>query len=171
MLIVDDDLYIAKIMRSILESFEVAQVRMSATYDDACGILNSGKFDCIFIDNMTRKKNGLKLAEYIRHSEKADLKTVPIILYTAFTGLQSIIKARDAGVTEVLTKPVSPEQIMKKMTNALFNQREFIDTDIYSGPDRRRRIRDHDGTDERRKTEIPLPAENEKTTNDQTGDA
>jgi len=169
-LIVDDDVYVAKIMRSILESFEVGQVHLACTYDDATSILNTRKFDCIFIDNMMTTPNGLELTKYIRHLEDEKIRVVPIILYTAFTGLQSIIQARDAGVTEILSKPVSPEQIIDKMSNALFKQRDFINTEIYSGPDRRRRIRDYEGTEDRRQISIPLPIENDITINDQKGD-
>jgi len=158
-LIVDDDRYVAKIMRSILEAFEVGQVHLAVTYDDAVKILNNRRFDCIFVDNMTCEKNGLELARYIRHSEDEELRVIPIILSTTFTGFKSIISARDAGVTEILAKPVSPDQIIEKMANAIFKQRDFIDNDVYSGPDRRRRIRDYDGSNDRRKIEIPLPVE------------
>ena len=169
-LIVDDDVYVAKIMRSILESFEVEQVHLASTYDDATSILNTRKFNCIFIDNMMTTPNGLELTKYIRHLDDEEIRAVPIILYTAFTGLQSIIQARDAGVTEILSKPVSPEQILDKMGNALFKQRNFINTEVYSGPDRRRRIRDYEGTEDRRQVGIPLPSENDITTSDQKGD-
>lgn len=166
-------------MRSILEALEVNQVHLAHTYDDATGMLNGRQFDCIFIDNMMSTPNGLELTKYIRHLKNTKTRAVPIILYTAFTGLQSIIHARDVGVTEILSKPVSPEQIMEKMNNALFNPRSFINTGAYSGPDRRRRIRDFGDTDDRRKTEtplpaedgIPLPAENELTIDDKKGDA
>lgn len=166
----DDDLYLAKIMRSILETFEVASVRVTTTYDETILILNNSMFDCIFVDNMMSQKSGLKLAKYIRQSNQYKLQKVPIILYTAFTGLQSILNARDAGITEILAKPISPEQIMEKMTNALFNQRDFIISDVYFGPDRRRRIRDISNIKERRKPTIPLPREDVVTIDDSEGE-
>ncbi|MBL4800347.1 MAG: response regulator [Emcibacter sp.] len=154
-------------MRSILESFEVKQVQLVTTYDETAQILKNRTFDCIFMDNMMSPKNGLELTTYIRHLQDQKKRAIPIILCTAFTGLKSIIQARDAGVTEVLSKPVSPEQIMRKMTNALFNQRTFIDTGIYSGPDRRRRIRDYNGDKDRRGSPIPLPSVNQDPQEDQ----
>ena len=148
-------------MRSILEAFEVAQVQMTTEYDDAVRRLKNHKYDCIFVDNMMSEKNGLMLTKYIRRQQDVTLRKIPIILCTAFTGLQSIINARDAGVTEILAKPVSPDQIMAKMNVALFNPRAFIDAEVYSGPDRRRRIRDFGEQDDRRKSDIPLPAQKE----------
>ncbi|VAV97412.1 hypothetical protein MNBD_ALPHA02-2494 [hydrothermal vent metagenome] len=148
-------------MRSILEAFEVAQVQMTTEYDEAVHRLKNHKYDCIFVDNMMSKKNGLMLAKYIRRSENTELRTMPIILCTAFTDLQSIINARDVGVTEILAKPVSPDQIMAKMNTAFFSPRTFIDAKVYAGPDRRRRIRDFGEQNDRRKAGIPLPAQKE----------
>lgn len=143
---------------------------MSKTYDDAILILNNNSYDCIFVDNMMSKNNGLKLAEYIRKSPIEKTQRTPIILCTAFTGLQSILNARDAGITEILAKPISPEQIMDKMSNAIFKERSFIVSGIYFGPDRRRRIRDIEGAEDRRQANIPLPTEKQLTQDNQEGD-
>jgi len=161
-LIVDDDLYISKIMRAMLEAFEVARVVMVANFDEAIITLKNHPFDCLFVDNMMCPKNGLTLAKYIRKSTDIKLQKTPIILYTTRTGLQSVIQARDAGVTEILTKPVSPEQLLAKLNNALFKERPFIATEEYSGPDRRRRLSDMETSEDRRVIDIPLPKEEEK---------
>lgn len=147
-----------------MESFDVASVHMSKSYDDATKRLATRSFDCIIVDNMTSKKNGLMLAKYIRQLKDEKLQAVPIILCTSYTGLQSVINARDAGITEILAKPVSPSQIMEKMINAFFNQRDFINSDIYSGPDRRRRVRDYNGASDRRNAAVPLSEVEENTT-------
>ncbi|VAW04720.1 hypothetical protein MNBD_ALPHA01-578, partial [hydrothermal vent metagenome] len=46
------------------------------------------------------------------------------------------------------------DQIMEKLDNALFNKRNFINCEVYTGPDRRRRIRDFMGDKDRRKGNI-----------------
>lgn len=145
--------------------FEVPSVRIAASNAEALILLDAYRFDCIFVDNMMSEKNGLDLTRHIRGSEEQRNKMSAIILCTAFTGLQSIIQARDAGVTEILAKPVSPEQIMEKLVNALFSQRNFIDTDVYAGPDRRRRIRGTFSTNERRKAD-PGPTTDETDNNE-----
>ena len=120
------------------------------------------RVDCIFVDNMNQKENGLELTKHIRHEEDNSLRKLPIILCTAFTGFQSITSARDAGVTEILAKPVSPDQIMEKMENALFNKRDFVEIEAYSGPDRRRRTIDYSGEEDRRNSHILPPKINEQ---------
>lgn len=146
-------------MRSILEAFEVSHVSLVKTNDAASKLLKNKKYDCIFVDNMTNKENGLELTKYIRQSDDKSLRKTPIILCSALTEQKLILQARDVGITEILAKPVSPDQIMEKMSNALFNKRDFIISGEYLGPDRRRRIRDLDGTADRREQAIPLPKE------------
>lgn len=140
-------------------------MRLAASNAEAILLLDNHRFDCIFVDNMMSEKNGLDLTRHIRGSEEQPNQKSAIILCTAFTGLKSIIQARDAGVTEILAKPVSPDQIMEKLGNALFSQRNFIDTDVYAGPDRRRRMRGAFSTNERRK-ENPAPSTEEADKNE-----
>ena len=47
--------------------------------------------------------------------------------------------AGDSGVTEVIGKPFSPDQVHQKLHNALSNKRDFINVDDYIGPNRRRK--------------------------------
>ncbi len=124
--------------------------------------MGTQRVDCIFVDNMNQKENGLELTRYIRHEENNSLREMPIILCTAFTGLQSITRARDAGVTEVLAKPVSPDQIMEKMENAFLNKRSFVDIEAYTGPDRRRRTVDYAGEEDRRSSYALPPKQDEQ---------
>ena len=145
--------------------FDVASVRLAPTNKDALKILATDTFDCIFVDNMMSVKDGLDLTRHIRRSEDQKVRKTAIILCTAYTGLQSVIQARDAGVTEVLAKPVSPEQIIDKLSNALFSQRNFIDTDDFTGPDRRRRIREAFSTNGRRQSDT-APTTDEPDKND-----
>jgi len=159
-LIADDDAYITNIMKSILEVFMVGSVVVCRSNDSALNLLKKSRFDCVFVDNMMREENGLDLARQIRSSIADNIQETPIILYSAHTGLNTVIKARDVGVTEILAKPVSPEQIMQKMFSALFKPREFIVSEQFLGPDRRRRIRQSSTKEDRRTSEEYL-AENE----------
>lgn len=131
-------------------------VTLVTTNEEAIIKLNNYKYHCVFVDNMLSEENGLTLAQYIRHSQDDKIQYIPIILCTAFTGFQSIVKARDAGVTEILAKPISPDQIMEKLHNALFNPRNFVITDHYFGPDRRRRIKMIAKDNEKRQTNSPV---------------
>ena len=111
-------------------------------------------FGCIFIDFMMEDKKGIEFIAKIRKVPGSKNKAnIPIILNTAVTDIETVISARDAGVTEIVSKPFSPDHILMKLKSALNNEREFINVDDFLGPNRRRRRPDAtkwDGDNDRR---------------------
>ncbi len=139
-LIVDNNAFVAKTLFSVLEAFRVNNVFISGSLEDAEKKMREITFDVIFIDFMMENKIGIEFITKIRKepSQKND-QAIPVILFTAFTDLQTITQARDSGITEVISKPFSPEHVFLKLKSVLSNEREFITVDDYLGPNRRRR--------------------------------
>jgi DNA-binding response OmpR family regulator len=65
---------------------------------------------------------------------------VPIILVTAHTEKKRILTARNAGVNEVLSKPVSATALYQRISNVVTQPREFIRSEAYFGPKLREEI-------------------------------
>lgn len=153
-LIVDSNVFIAKTLYSILEAFGVRKIVISHTIDDAEKKYFNSEIDCIFVDFMLENRTGLEFIQKVRTTpSKKNDQRLPIILETGMTDLDTVIMARDAGVTEVIGKPFSPDQVLQKLENAVNNPREFIDVDAFVGPNRRRRNinkSDWDGENDRR---------------------
>ena len=57
--------------------------------------------------------------------------------------------ARDAGVTEILGKPLSPRDLYLCLRAALESPRPFVQTEGYRGPSRRRQTQGFAGSDRR----------------------
>ena len=155
-LIVDSNIFIAKTLFSILEAFGVGKTIVCETLSDAEKKLSNTKLDCVFIDFMMENRSGLTFIKKIREGKSAkNEQTLPIILNTGMTDVDTVVMARDAGVTEVISKPFSPDQVFQKLHNAINNPRAFIDVEEYVGPNRRRR-RDNeeewDGENNRRQS-------------------
>lgn len=138
-LIVDSNVFISKTLFSILEAFGVAQITVCNSLEQAEKRYYNNKIDCIFIDFIMEDKKGIDFIKKIRakHSSK-NSSEIPIILETGVTSIETIIEARDAGVSEIISKPFSPDQVLQKLDNAINNPREFIDVEEYVGPNRRR---------------------------------
>lgn len=155
-LIVDSNVFIAKTLYSILEAFDVRKIIICHSLKEAEETYFNSEVDCIFVDFILEKRAGIKFIRKIRTSaSKKNEPKLPIILETGMTDIDTITMARDAGVTEVISKPFSPDQVLQKLENAVFNPREFIDVDEYVGPNRRRRkLDDHDweGENDRRRS-------------------
>ena len=155
-LIVDSNTFIAKMLFSILEAFGVGKIIVCETLDDAEKKLSNTKLDCVFIDFMMENRSGLNFIKKVREGKSAkNEQTLPIILNTGMTDIDTIVMARDVGVTEVISKPFSPDQVFQKFENAINNPRVFIDVEEYVGPNRRRRrdtSEEWDGESNRRQT-------------------
>jgi DNA-binding response OmpR family regulator len=50
-----------------------------------------------------------------------------------------ITEARDAGINEILIKPISATQLYQRIKSVIDMPRQFVESDGYFGPDRRRR--------------------------------
>jgi DNA-binding response OmpR family regulator len=84
--------------------------------------------------------NGMDLTQKIRHDPLSPDRRVPVVLLTGDdTAMVRMTQARDAGVTGLLLKPFSRDELIKRMTRAMNDSRDFIDCPAYIGPDRRRK--------------------------------
>ena len=59
--------------------------------------------------------------------------------------------ARDAGANEVLAKPVSVHNLVRRLLSVIENPRPFVSCPTYFGPDRRFKIEGYPGGVGRRK--------------------
>lgn len=138
-LIADGNVFFSNTLYSMLEMIGVAKIRTCHTLKDAENILKTSKIDCIFIDFIMENNKGIEFIKKIRTKQIGKNSTeIPIILETGNTDKETIFNARDAGVSEIIGKPFSQDQVLQKLENAINNKREFIDVDEYIGPTRRR---------------------------------
>ncbi len=162
-LVFDGSEYFRHMIKSLLFAFDIPTVRVCETYVEAVKELEdrpyASPFDCILMDWDMEGETELALVRDIRHGNLTGVdKETPIILCTAHTRISQIVDARDAGVSEVILKPIKIDQIIQKLIAARFRKRDFIEAEVYQGPDRRRHRAGFDG-DCRRMEEEPLDQE------------
>ena len=68
--------------------------------------------------------DGLQATVNIRHWNKADAKTVPIIAMTANAFDEDVEKSRAAGMNAHLAKPIEPELLYRTLYHLLYKQEE-----------------------------------------------
>jgi two-component system, chemotaxis family, chemotaxis protein CheY len=59
-------------------------------------------------------------------------------MLTGHSEKNRVLRARDAGITEFLAKPISATALYERILTLVANPRPFIRTKSYFGPDRRR---------------------------------
>ena len=74
-----------------------------------------GEFDAILMDVMMPGTDGYQATRIIRAMDRPDAKTVPIIAMTANAFPEDRQKAREAGMTEHLTKPLESQPLLKAL--------------------------------------------------------
>lgn len=139
-LIVDDNRHAAEIVRSILGSLGAVDILEAATAERAFTLLRAVTVDMVILDqNLGKGAEGTELVRKIRTDPVSPNPYLPVLMLTGYTELKRVTSARDAGVTEFLSKPFTIEGLLKRMDVLIHQPRPFVRSPYFFGPDRRRR--------------------------------
>ncbi|MEO1198419.1 MAG: response regulator [Pseudomonadota bacterium] len=141
-LIVDDNSYMRKIIRTILSGLGIRSVIEAETVDEAFQKMTSDVPSLVITDWAMPGQDGIALIRMLRDEMTSPDPFIPIILLTAYTEKKHIIAAIRAGVNEVLSKPISASALLSRLEAIVFSPRPFIRTETYFGPEPRRHERD-----------------------------
>lgn len=95
--------------------------------------------DIVITDWHMHPVDGIEMTKQIRMNAMSVNRRVPIVMMTGYSAMQRVEKARDAGVTEFLVKPFTADILAKRITTIIEKPRQFVHTNNFFGPDRRRR--------------------------------
>jgi two-component system chemotaxis response regulator CheY len=150
-LIVEDNAHMRRIVRQLLHGFgsrEIYEAEDGASGLEAFTTYNP---DILITDWAMPIFDGIELTKTIRQPGGAPNPYVPIIMLSGHSEKKRVIEARDAGVTEFLTKPIAAKALYERILSVVLNPRPFIQTKSYFGPDRRRNLHSGYTGPERRK--------------------
>ncbi len=159
-LIVDDIKPMRALTQSILEIFGFRHVFLASNGADAYEMVCNKDPDIILTDWLMEPTDGLELTRMIRKSERVPNPYVPIIMMTGFCSKMRVEEARDIGITEFLVKPFTSKDLYTRIFQVIENPRQFVSTDLFFGPDRRRKkTADYQGPAKREEDEQQKPQE------------
>lgn len=138
-LIVEDNQPMTELIKSLLLVFGVGHVYTAKNGKEGFDSYLQHGQDMIITDWMMREMDGISLSRLIRSSPRCKNQFVPIIMMTGFSEKRRVIQARDAGVTEFLVKPFSAKDLYRRIEEVIEHPRQFVKSDDFFGPDRRRR--------------------------------
>lgn len=153
-LLVEDDPSMRALVRDVLSAFEVGRVRSVSEGGRAYQLLRGYAADIIILDWLMQPVNGMEFLQRVRNAGDTPNPFVPIIMLTAFTALPRVEECRDAGMTEFLAKPFTPTTLYNRIESVIEDQRLFVRSSSYFGPDRRRVERPFIGPDRRADSNI-----------------
>ncbi|MBL27605.1 MAG: two-component system response regulator [Rhodospirillaceae bacterium] len=156
-ILVDDNHHALELVKTILRSIGVQHIDAFDNAESAYEALTRAEYDVMIVDWVMRPVDGLQLVSRLRKVD-SPCPFVPILMLTGYTQEIRVMRARDAGVTEVLKKPVSVLSLHNRLVSIIEHPRPFIRNKTFFGPDRRRREEERRGPD-RRSSETVEPVE------------
>ena len=114
-LVVDDDPTQRRLVQAVLEreGYAVAQAESGGEAIDR--LTKGGGADVILLDMVMPRMSGLECLAEIRTAGI----TTPVIVLTANGGIETVVKAMQAGAQDFFVKPVSAERLLIGVRNAL----------------------------------------------------
>ena len=156
-LVVEDNPFMMALLRQILRTLGVVQIDAAKDGAEAFERMRDFNPDIVLLDWQMAPMDGLEFAKLVRTSAECPNRFVPIIMITAYSEISRVTEARDAGVNEVLAKPIAVLGLYNRIRAVIERPRPFIDSSGYFGPNRRRRADPNYTGIEHRATAQPEP--------------
>lgn len=156
-LIVDDNQHMRVLLSEILKAIGVKQIHEAG--DGARGLqaMQAHAIDIVMTDLSMQPLDGIDFVRLMRRSPDSPNPMCPVIMVTGHSTMGRVAEARDAGVNEFLTKPLTARGVVERIGLIVNHPRPYVRTEHYFGPDRRRRADPRFDGPWRRSKDRPLP--------------
>lgn len=137
-LIVDDNTHMRTLVAEVLKAFGIRDMDHARDGTEAIDKLEATEFDMMITDLVMQPLDGITLVRMIRKGEAKISPYLPIIMMTGHSDRQNVFEARDVGVTEIVSKPITPKALYDRIVAIIEKPRPFVRAKGYTGPCRRR---------------------------------
>ena len=129
-LLVEDNVIAAKVTKLLLNDLGCI-VDIAHNEKTALQLVRKNNYDLIFLDIGLPDSSGICTAKQIREWEAVENKHIPILALTAHIDAENKTACLDAGMEEVLTKPLTRETAVSVLENFVTKECQ-LDTDKIS---------------------------------------
>jgi two-component system, chemotaxis family, chemotaxis protein CheY len=140
-LIVDGKRANAQVLRDVLSTLGVRQITRLEDSTAALNSLRGNEFHAVFCDDAVAPDGPAKFVTALRKDPTSQCQKVPVFLMSSAPQKRQVELARDAGVNDFLAVPLSVNTVKTKLMSVLVAPKEFIKSEDFAGPDRRKRSR------------------------------
>jgi DNA-binding response OmpR family regulator len=137
-LLIEDNINMRDMIRSVLFELGIRNIAVAHDGDSALREMKTNTVDLVLCDWVMKPINGPMFVKRIRRGKDSPNQYIPIIMLTGHTDLDKVYEARDIGVNEFLAKPFTANKLYTRIKSVIENDRKFVKTASYFGPDRRR---------------------------------
>jgi CheY-like chemotaxis protein len=132
--VVDDEHYMRKVVRTMLISIGVRQVHEAPDGPAGLDLIRTHAPDVVILDWEMPGVDGPGFVRMVRSPATFPYPNVPIIMLTGHGERSRVIEAVKIGVNEFLLKPVSVKALQDRMVSVLTKPREVVRSGDYYGP-------------------------------------
>lgn len=148
--------FLRSIIADVLRNSGISKIQTAGSVPESMEQIRTWLPDAIILDWTLTKGGGEQLTQWIRTSNASPNPQLPIVMVTGDTSQNTILGARDAGIDEIIVKPVVPRAVVGRVNLVLRKRRSFVQSHDFVGPDRRRREADSYKGSKRRMTDKSL---------------
>jgi len=138
-LCIDSNAHGLEILSQTLLGFELEKITRADSATAAQAILKRETIDLVLCDSVLGDLTGYELVRWLRSSKLEPNRYAPVFVVTGHTRADEVLQARDSGANFVIAKPFTPAVLMKRVLWVAKGGRGFVETENFTGPDRRHR--------------------------------
>jgi CheY-like chemotaxis protein len=138
-LLVDDNPHMRMLLAEILRANGVRHIYEANDGAEGLQMMRDKPIDVVMTDLSMQPLDGIDFVRLLRNSPDSPNQLAPVIMITGHSTVARVNEARDAGVSEFLTKPLTARGVVERLHQVVEHPRPFVRCDGYFGPDRRRR--------------------------------
>jgi two-component system, chemotaxis family, chemotaxis protein CheY len=124
-LIVDDQPFTRRIVRSILHGFGSRDVHESANGAEAMEVTRTMMPNIIITDLIMPDFGGLKFIKMMK-APSAPTRTIPVIVLSGYLTKSAAIELKRCGAEELLANPVSPKALYEHISRVVLRSNQAI---------------------------------------------
>jgi CheY-like chemotaxis protein len=145
-LVVEDNEYMLDIFITALKRMGFSRTMRAKNAKEAVDYLRASaksfsgaeQIDIVISDLLMGTIGGQHLLQWLRDDKASPNRFMPFIMISGAADRVNVEMCRDKGVSEFIAKPFSVESLYKVLQRIIDNPRQFVTTQSYFGPDRRR---------------------------------
>jgi len=139
-LIVDADKFTRSLLKNVLEELGFQGKNIDETGDgkEALDLLRSWTAHIIICSKRIGSMDGVAFVRTLRDPTQCSAPGIAIIFCSQQLDKELVEEVREAGVNEVIAKPITIGAIQTRIRHIFENPRPLVTVKDYAGPDRRR---------------------------------
>jgi two-component system chemotaxis response regulator CheY len=133
-LVVDDEHYMRKVVRTLLMSVGVRTVYEAPDGPSGLEFIRSMAPDVVILDWEMPGLDGAGFVRMVRSPDTFPFPDIPIVMLTGHGERRRVVEAVSIGVNEFLLKPVSSKALQDRLISVLTKPRALVKSGDYYGP-------------------------------------